>query len=155
MNVEETREHLVKVSCIMWLKELDKRVKNERKHQKKVVKSSGRAWCSFSAPWQVTPLLTSSDCEGHFDTHQTIQWLLMHCMETVSTDLFLFGLNLSPCIFWLFVSDLWCGNWGQVSDNRKLILQPSEGMKVLLIIQTRHHGQTHTYMHADTLSDRS
>lgn len=51
------------------------------------------------------------------------------------------------------LSDLLCGNWGYASDKRKLISQPSEGISVLLIIQTRHHGQTHRPEHIDTLPE--
>lgn len=49
----------------------------------------------------------------------------------------------------LFMSDLSCGNWGHVSDNRKLRSQPSAGKKAPLITQTRHHGQTHGGAHSD------
>lgn len=41
------------------------------------------------------------------------------------------------------------GNWGHVSDNRKLRSQPSAGKKAPLITQTRHHGQTHGGAHSD------
>lgn len=59
-------------------------------------------------------------------------------------------MNRAAVAFLPFVSDLWRGNWGHVSDNKKLISQPSVGKKVLLITQTRHHGQTHTHTPALT-----
>lgn len=59
-------------------------------------------------------------------------------------------MNRAAVAFLPFVSDLWRGNWGHVSDNKKLISQPSVGKKVLLITQTRHHGQTHTHPHSHT-----
>lgn len=50
----------------------------------------------------------------------------------------------------LFLSDLWCGNWGHVSDNRKLTSNHRAKYKVLLITRTRHHGYKHTQSHAHT-----
>lgn len=59
------------------------------------------------------------------------------------------NMNRAALAFMLFMSDLWRGNWGHVSDNRKLRSQPSAGKQAPLITQTGHHGQTRGRAHTD------